>query len=87
VLGIVVKDGAWLGNLLGLGSGKESHPLALWLPASIDGRLNEEGARDGATENVGLFVGNLVLVGACEELGDGGRVGLGASVPETSNDG
>jgi hypothetical protein len=47
---------------------------------SVDGGLNEEGARDGATENVGLFVGNLVLVVACEALGGGaptdGRVGV-----------
>jgi hypothetical protein len=84
VLGIVVIDGAWVGNLLELGTGDEEtngttegerEPPPLGLAGSIDGGLDE----DGATENVGLFVGNLVLVGACEELGDGeptgGRVG------------
>jgi hypothetical protein len=102
VLGIVVKDGDWVGNLLVLGTGDEetsgtteggrvSPPVGL--VASIDGRLDE----DGATENVGLLVGNLVLVGDCEELGDGvptgGRVGfkvragLVVSTPVTSNDG
>jgi hypothetical protein len=85
VLGIVVKDGAGVGDLLVLGTGDEKTPGSteggrvpppLGLVGPIDGRLDE----DGATEIVGLLVGNLVLVGDCEELGDGvpagGRIGL-----------
>jgi hypothetical protein len=93
MLGIVVKDGAWVGNLLVLGTGDEETSGTTELAGSIDGRLDE----DGATENVGLLVGNLVLVGDCEELGDGVptggrfgfkvRVGLVVSAPVTINDG
>jgi hypothetical protein len=96
VLGIVVKDGAWVGNLFGLGTGDEEtsatteggrEPPPLGLAGSIDGRLDEDGATDGATENVGPFVGNLVLVVVSEKLGNGTPTGGRVGVKVTFKDG